>query len=225
MTDSSIIILLGEKIMRYLLNVVVVCMLTFVAHAEEESVIPKGIRYKKAPAEVNKKAEQVIKRAFSLKATDQNILSLFESKTLICGPSLWHELKKDKVLSKLDKGKVVIQTPVLDNNGNISRMEKREGKLFQSPDEVLAFWKALSLRTDFTELKIRKLNPKELRIFWTMIPFDITEPLFILESKKHKILTVFTSPDKLKIMWIDDYQNISFTKNKSPNKSDAGDGK
>lgn len=133
--------------MRCLLNVVVVCMFTFVAHAEEESVIPKGIRYKKAPAEVNKKGEQALKRAFSLKSTDQNVLSLFENKTLICGPGLWRELKKDKVLSKLDKGKVAFQMPILDNNGNISRLEKHEGKLFQSPDEVLAFWKAFSLRT------------------------------------------------------------------------------
>jgi hypothetical protein len=75
-----------------------------------------------------------------------------------------------------------------------------EGNVFHSPDEVLAFWKAFSLRTDFTDLKIRKLNPEELKISWIMIPFDIDEPLFILDSRNHKILTAFTSPSDLKVM-------------------------
>jgi len=194
-------------------------------HAEEDLIVPEGIRYKKAPVKANEEAKQALKKLFSGKATDQDVLSLLENKTLICGPGLWRDIKKDRTLSKLDKGKVAFQMPVLDNAGNISRMDKHEGKLFQSPDEVLAFWKAFSRRTDFTDLKVRKLNPEELKIFWAMIPFDITEPLFILESKKHKVLIVFTSPEKLKIMWIDDYQNITFKKDKSPNKTDAGDGK
>jgi hypothetical protein len=74
---------------------------------------------------------------------------------------------------------------------------------------VLLFWRAFSARTDFSGLKIRKLNAEELKIFWAMIPFDITEPLFILESEQHKLLVVFKAPDELRIAWIDDYQNVA----------------
>jgi hypothetical protein len=41
-----------------------------------------------------------------------------------------------------------------------------------------------------------------------MYPFDLQEPLFILESKERKILVLFTSPEDLRILWIDDYQEM-----------------
>ena len=118
----------------------------------------------------------------------------------------------DTTLSKIETGTVMFQIPVLDNRQEITQTQKTSGKLFQLPDEVWVFWNAFVKRTDFTDLKIRKLNPFELEFYWAMISFDITEPLFILESKRHKILTVFTSPDDLTIVWIDDYQNCSFGK-------------
>jgi hypothetical protein len=156
---------------------------------------------------------------------DDDVLSLFETKLLTCGPGLWRDIKKDGALSKLDGGKAVFNLPVRGADGSIVRTDKLEGKIFQSPAEVLAFWKAFKQRTDFTDLKIRKLNQEELKIFWAMIPFDITEPIFVLDSKKHKILVVFTSPEKLKIMWIDDYQDIRFRDQTSSKKPEAGDGK
>ncbi len=211
--------------MKYLLNVLFFCIITFAVHAEEKMIIPNGIRYKAAQDKVNKEAIQLLKKLFSGTATDQDVLSLFENKTLICGPGLWHDIKTNEAMSKINTGKGVFQMPVLDDNGKIIRMDKLEGKLFQSPDEVLAFWKAFTQKTDFSDLEIRKLNPDELRIFWAMIPFDITEPLFILQSRKHKILAAFTAPDKLKIMWIDDYRNMSFKKEKNSGSPDAGSGR
>lgn len=211
--------------MRNLLSVLFFCIIAFAVYAEGKMVIPNGIRYKNAPAKANEEATQLLKKLFSGAATDQDVLSLFENKVLICGPGLWHDIKTDEAMSKINTGKGVFQVPVLDDNGKIIRTDKLEGKLFQSPDEVLAFWKVFTQRTDFSDLEIRKLDPDELRIFWAMIPFDITEPLFILQSRKHKILTVFASPDKLKIMWIDDYQNISFMREKTSGKPDAGGGR
>ena len=211
--------------MRYLLNLLLVCMLVSIVQAEEKFIVPAEIRYKEAPAKVNEEARQALKKLFTVKTSDQTVLSLFETNALICGPGLWRTIRSDPALAKIEKGIVEFQMPVLDHAGNISRMDKLEGKLFQSPDEVLLFWRAFCRRTDFTELNIRRLSPKELSIFWAMIPFDITEPLFILESGKHKILAVFTSPDKLKVSWIDDYQNISPRKDEVPNKPGAADGK
>ena len=81
---------------------------------------------------------------------------------------------------------------------------------------MLAFWRAFAKQAEFTELKIRKLNSEELSIFWAMISFDITEPIFIVEGKQQKVLLVFTSPDDLSVAWIDDYQHVSKEK---PNKN------
>jgi hypothetical protein len=185
-----------------------------VCNAADELIIPEGIRYRKTTDEGNRLAKARLTKFFHAKAKKKNILSLFENKVLICGPALWLEIKDDKSMSKIEKGNVTFQMPVINDKEEIVRMEKASGKLFQSPDEVWSFWAAFVKRTDFADLEIRKLNPLELRIYWSMIPYDITEPLFVLESKKHKILTVFTSTNDLKIAWIDDYQNVSFKKEK-----------
>ena len=166
------------------------------AEGAEDVTIPPGIRYKKASPEVNEQAKQHLKTTFTAQAKDADVLSLFESH-VICGPGLWPDIKNNPAVSKLTKGTVTL------NEGT----QKLEGKLFQSPEEVLIFWNAFKQRTDFTGLKIRKLIPDELKTFWAMISFDIEEPIFILESPKHKILVDFTSDGK--ILWIDDYQDFS----------------
>lgn len=180
--------------------------------AADEVVVPEGIRYKPTSAEVNQEARNVLMRLFSAHTPEGVVLASFQTNFVVCGPGLWRDIKNDAAVSKIDTGAGTFQVPVLDNAGKTIRVDTHDGKLFQSPGEVLAFWNAFAKRTDFTGLKIRKLNQEELRIYWAMIPFDITEPVFILESSKHKVLTVFTSPDKLKIMWMDDYQNMCLRK-------------
>src|SRR5947207_9822916 len=66
---------------------------------------------------------------------------LFDS-ILICGPGLWHDLKDDEALAKIKQGRVTFEVPVLGEDGKPIRTEKLEGKLFQSRDEILLFWKA-----------------------------------------------------------------------------------
>jgi hypothetical protein len=37
-----------------------------------------------------------------------------------------------------------------------------------------------------------------------VISFDITEPVFVVEGKKHQVLVQFTSPQTMRVGWIDD---------------------
>lgn len=187
--------------------------------SEEKVVVPDGVTYKVASTEVNEAAKRVLKRLFTPSASRGDILELFENGALICGPFLWREIKTDAGLSKLTLGRTQFQMPVVDSTGEVVRMNAAEGKLFQKAEEVELFWRAFVKRTDFTKMTIRKLNPEEMTAFWAMIPFDIAEPIFILASDKHKVLVVFTSAEELKIMWIDDFQNLrwqSETQGKSP---------
>ena len=195
--------------MKHLLFVLALLISAAAIRADDSIKIPAGIRYKQASAKINEDAKELLRNKFSAEVEDKEVLSLFEE-MVICGPGLWRDVKQDESLAKLDKGKIHFQVPVRGADGKVVRVDKLEGKLFQSADEVLAFWKVFVKHTDLSNLKIRKLNVEELRLFWAMIPFDITEPLFILESEKHKLLVVFKSPgadkasEKLKIMWIDD---------------------
>jgi hypothetical protein len=188
------------------------CLLVFflnshVALAQEEVVVPEGVRYIKASAETNRLAEQKLRKFFSNQTTNEDILNLLNSNPLFCGPFLWEKLRKNKNVSVITTGNVNLEIPVFNENNERIDTEKKEGKVFQSAEEALAFWKAFTATVDLKNYKIRKLNPYELQVYWAMIPFDITEPIFIVESKEYKFLTAFMSPDNLKIIWIDDYHN------------------
>jgi hypothetical protein len=209
--------------MRFLLGALLACALAVSADGGDGFVVPKGIRYHKASKEANDAARKILARLFSGKATDKEVLAAF-AETPICGPGLWRAIGDDPLMLAIKHGSVVFKTPVLDASGNPVRVVEMKGKIFQSSEEILAFWKAFSKKTDFSGLKIRRPNPTELRIFWAMIPFDITEPIFILDSGKHKILAVFAAAKNLRIMWIDDYQNISFEKTATGKKEKTEDG-
>ena len=50
---------------------------------------------------------------------------------------------------------------------------------------------------------IRKANEFELRYYWTVISFDIDEPLLIVETKHHNYILDLKKND-LKLMWLDE---------------------
>lgn len=199
--------------MRILLPSIAALVLAATVIAADEPVapvVPEGVRYKKASAEVNERAEQKLRRVFAADAADKDVLDLFEKKVLICGPGLWQEIKDEPAVATMGEGKVTIQVPVLDGTAKpTGREQKFKGQLFQTDEEVLAFWKAFSKHADFADFKVRKLTTEELRIYWAMISFDISEPVFVVEGKRHRILVQFTSPEQLRVAWIDDLANLS----------------
>lgn len=191
-------------------SIVAMMVLASAALAADDVVIPDGVRYKKATEEVNERAKQKLLKVFTADAADAEVLRLFENKTLICGPGLWQKIKTDPALAATGEGKVTFRVPVLDDARKpTGKSYELKGQLFQSDVEVLAFWKAFSKYAEFTDLKVRKLTSRELEIYWTMISFDITEPVFVVEGKKHQILVQFTSPENLRVLWIDDFANMS----------------
>lgn len=50
---------------------------------------------------------------------------------------------------------------------------------------------------------IRKANEKELIYYWSVISFDIDEPLLIVETKNHNYILNFLKGN-LKLMWLDE---------------------
>jgi hypothetical protein len=195
--------------MRTCLLCVATILFAATAVAADDPVVPEGVRYKKASAEVNGRAEKNLLRVFTADAADKDVLDFFQKRVLICGPGLWQEIKGEPAVAKMVEGKVDITVPVLDGAGKpTGRDQKLKGQLFQTGEEVLAFWKAFCKHAEFTDTKVRKLTTEELKIYWAMISFDISEPVFVVEGKRHRILVQFTSPDDLRVMWIDDLANL-----------------
>ena len=166
----------------------------------EKLDIPKGVIYKKTTADDNRKAFDKLWQVFVV--GDRKATEDLSDTILICGPGLWHNIKDDPEMKKLKLGVTVFQVP------NINGVQVLEGKLFQGKKEVADFWKAYwrKYKPDH-QAKIRRPTPGELNLYWAMISFDITEPMFMVESKDATILTQF-SDKSLKLGWIDNYKEM-----------------
>lgn len=163
----------------------------------QDVVIPAGVTYKKADDKLNKKAQELM----TAELQGEPDYKIF-SGSLIIGPSLWARYVKIDELKNIKAGNVTYEVPILDEKGNIKNTQKATGKLIQTKDDYVLLWRYL--REDFkgTKLKYRKLTPSEISYYWSMISFDIEEPIFAIDNGKYILLVNFT-PKDMKIFWID----------------------
>jgi hypothetical protein len=188
---------------------VTVCILGSAVCATEGAVeVPPGVRYKAASTEVNARAKKRLAEFFSTPMKPQIPEDAF-AQMAICGPLLWSKIKGLPEMKALTKGRVVVHMPIFEG-GKIVRQQQMEGKLFQVKPEIREFWKALckSVRRD-EKFTIRRPTKLELQIYWAMIPYDIEEPIFVVESDRHSFLIDFNG-GRDEMFWIDDLRGAQF---------------
>lgn len=147
--------------------------------------IPNWIRYASTTDEINKNTITMLQRFINEEA-----INLESYNTLIVGPTLWRDYMNDSELKKIwinstaiiDKQELPIRTYTSKYDGGIF-MEKFKKELFHK------------------QSIIRKANTEELKYYWSTIPFDIEEPLLIVESGSWKYLFNFNKNSW--VNWID----------------------
>jgi len=169
----------------FILTILFVSINTF---AQSDS-IPEHVVYKKNLDVVNNKAKEAI-----LQEIEKPSYSLFKD-NLYCGPFFWHKYNH----LPIEKGDITFMIPQPQGPDKIAY-----GKLIQNPKDFKTMWDAIVKDLKDTKYKIRKLNPEELSYYWSIIFFDIEEPLYIIENKKHKLIIDF-DPNTLdpKVLFIE----------------------
>jgi hypothetical protein len=162
--------------------------------------------YKEASPELNKRAEQRLRSLFVARS-EQSTRALFGSSLLVCGPFLWRGLREAKQLQGVDATPSVFVSPKPTANGQLAFAEHGNGSTFTSRKSIDAFRRAFLARYPAdSQATIRKLRLAEIRLFLATIPFPAEEPLFVIESRKHRFIV---NLDKhLHILWIDDYLHL-----------------
>lgn len=157
------------------------------AQKNETVIIPKGVVYKYADAKVIEKAKKLISDNLSA-SSDYKLLQ----NNLIIGPELWKRFKDNEKIQKIEGGAVQFHVDdiILD------------GKMSQDITDSKIIWDEFKneIAGDYI---IRKANEAELIYYWSVISFDIEEPLFIIESKGHNYILNLLKKD-LKLMWLDE---------------------
>lgn len=183
------------KITPILILLIFISNISF-GQTNEEITIPKGITYNYCDNEL---LEQAIKQ-INNNLTDSKDYSLSQ-KILIVGPQLWKRYKDIEKLNSIEGGNTQFH---LDNI-------ILDGKMSQDINDSKKIWNEFRKEVN-GEYKIRKANQKELIYYWSVISFDIDEPLLIVETKNHNYILNILKED-LKLMWLDEapkkknYQN------------------
>lgn len=153
----------------------------------EEIIIPKGVTYNYCDAKTIEEAKKLISENIS----DDSKFTLTQN-ILIVGPQLWNRYKNIKRLSEIEGGNTTFHVDNLELKGKMTQDIKDAKKVW---DEFRKEVKG--------EYKIRKANEEELKYYWSVISFDIDEPLLIVETKEHNYILNILKED-LKLMWLDE---------------------
>ncbi|MFC4818531.1 hypothetical protein [Flavobacterium sp. GCM10023249] len=172
------------KIAHLFLVLLAVC--SAAGQKKETISIPEGIVYHYCDPDKIELAKQRIQECLS-----GNGSALLQDH-LIVGPVLWMRFKDHPEIQKIEEGKVTFHVNDLEI----------EGKMCQSVKDSEIIWNALrkEIAGDF---QIRKATPSELQYYWSVISFEIEEPLLIVETQHHNYILNLL-PNDLKLMWLDE---------------------
>jgi hypothetical protein len=153
----------------------------------EKIEIPKGIAYNYCDSLTFENAKRQIESDLSSSGEYSLI-----SDIMFVGPVLWTRLQKTKELRNIKGGNTTL---LVDD-------KKLSAKLIQDIQDSKKVWDEFRKEINGAKFKLRKANPKELQYYWSVISFDIDEPLVIVETdQKRYILNI--SPKTMKLLWLD----------------------
>lgn len=178
--------------MKKILSVTLL-MFSITAFAQDPIVIPKGVKYKKIDEKINDYAKKKLIKELNKSTV---AYSLFD-KALYIGPNLWQRYKNIEVIKNIEGGN--IQFKVRTDNTTTTL----PGKLIQKISDYKIIWGTLISEVNNKKISFRKLNPTELKYYWTVIFYDIEEPVFIFETGKYKYLIQLIKSN-FKILWLDE---------------------
>ena len=161
----------------------------FIGNAQktETITIPRGVTYKYADAKTVEKAKKLISDNLS----ENNDYKIVQN-NLIIGPELWKRYKANEKIQNIEGGAVQFHVDDLIIDGKMSQ---------DLPDSKI-IWDEFKNEVS-KDYVIRKANEDELRYYWSVISFDIEEPLLIVETKEHNYILNLLKKD-LKLLWLDE---------------------
>lgn len=157
------------------------------SQSKETVKIPEGVVYKYCDPKTLEKAKKLITDNLT-NNSDYKLLN----DNLIIGPVLWKTFKDNEKIKKIEGGNIQFHVDELI----------LDGKFCQTIDDSKIIWDEFKKEVS-GEFTIRKANEKELQYYWSVISFDIEEPLLIVETKDHNYILNLLKKN-LKLLWLDE---------------------
>jgi hypothetical protein len=161
------------------------------AQKTEKIDIPKRVVYNYCKPKIYEEAKEIVTKELS----DQLEYSLVE-RILMVGPVLWTRYSKVDEFSKIEGGNMTL---LVDK-------KQLAGKMTQDIEDSKKIWNKIREEVNGEEFKLRKATYAELDYYWTVISWDIEEPLIIIETSKHRYI-LNLNPKTMKLLWLDEAPN------------------
>jgi len=178
-----------------IMGIAFACACVCCAQETERPFIPEGVKYKFIDDKRNAEVRAYVAARF-LKG-QSGVSELFEGECT-CAPGFW----------RLVKG-LGIKSPKLEvftiPNERTGKVYNENGAQIQDPGDLNKMADYLATQVG-VKPTVRRLTSKEIDRFWVVIPFEIEEPLFIVESNgKAFVLCLRQSKNdqKWRIWWVD----------------------
>jgi len=173
---------------KIILIILVILNYSIYAQKVEKVDKPERVVYNYCKMKIFEKAKDIVTK--ELKEQPEYTLT---DKILFVGPVLWTRLSKIKELSNIKGGNLTL---LVDN-------DKLTGKMTQDIEDSKKIWNQIREEVKDEDFKLRKATYDELDYYWTVISWDIEEPLIIVETSKHKYI-LDINPKKMTLLWLDE---------------------
>lgn len=164
--------------------------------------VPAGVNYKAADPALNDKVKADLLAAL---AGGADSTEKFFGKACICAPGYWKTLKGRSDVKFTATIPSKFNIPLKDHTLTLSGVAVKESSDFK----LLATQFAKDAGTAPT---IRKIAKNELSMLWSIVPFDLQEPVFIVETKDSRFVLLLSLDNETKqyqISWLDDLNGYS----------------
>jgi len=155
----------------------------------EKIEVPNGVVYKYCDSATYERAKTIVLQELS----GAPAYTLTKGVCFI-GPVLWSRYGKVASLKGIQGGNLTILGP---------KKETLTGKMTQSKKDFKLVWDNLRSEIQDNNFKLRKATAQELSYFWSVISFDIEEPLIIIETPEHNYI-LNLSPKDYTLVWLDE---------------------
>lgn len=161
------------------------------------SDVPEGVVYHRASQELLDATRAALENAFSNHRVSSEAGSPF-SETVTCGPFLWKQLSTLPTVDEVDT--VPVRFIIPKSDGTIQQFD---GRLFRGSavDLINSLIREQCANSDPPTVTLP--NRYDLSIYWTLIPYEIEEPVFVLQCGATRWFLDFD--EQQKIVWIDDF--------------------
>ena len=147
------------------------------------NAVPDGVVYKICADSVNLKAEKIL-----LKELSDSCSFTMYNQLLFVGPKLWLRYKDLPGVGSIPAGNMTCKVPLFNEKGKKKGVQDLTGKLIQSQDDFVVFWKQVLKDFKGAAITVRKLRSEEMAYYWAIIFFDIEEPVFAVECASYTFL-------------------------------------